>query len=98
MNAPIVDHSLDTSYVSPSSDNREDQSFIENPLDFSSAFSGNAEGKHSCFSSTPLCDSSNHEDADKHFEFVDLDCHDLSTSSSKHNIDSTFVNLSKTLV
>lgn len=41
---------------------------------------------------------SNHEDADKHPEFFDLGCHDLFTSSSDHNVDSTAVNLSKTLV
>ena len=43
-------------------------------------------------------DSSNHEDADKHLEFSDLGCHDLSTSSSDHDVDSIIVNISKALV
>jgi len=96
--APIVDHSQDTPDVSSSSDNGEDQSFFEHPLDFSSIFSGNAEDEHSCFSSTPLCDSSNHEDADQHPRFYDLSCRDLFTSSSDDDVDSLFVNPSKPLV
>lgn len=70
--APIVDHSQNTPDVSPSSENEEDQSFIKNPLDFSSAFYGNVEGEHSCFSSSPLCDSKNHEDVDKLPNFLIL--------------------------
>jgi len=96
--APTVDHSQDTPDVSPSSDNGEDQSFFEHPLDFSSIFSGNAEDEHSCFSSTPLCDSSNHEDADQHPKFFDLGCRDLFTSSSDHEVDSLIINPSKPLV
>lgn len=98
MDAPIVDHSQDTPYVSPSFDNEEDQSFIENPFNFSYSFFGNIKGEHSCLSSTPLCDSSNHEDANKHPKFSYFDYHDLSTSSFDHDIDSIVVNLSKTLV
>jgi len=84
--------------VSPSSDNRGDKSFLENPLDSSSTFSTNTKGKHSFFSPTPLCDSSNHKDVDKHPKFFDLCCRDLSTSSSDHDDDSIIVNSSKTLV
>jgi hypothetical protein len=80
MDAPIVDHSQDTPDVSPSFDNGEDKLFIENPLDFHLPFSGNTEGEHSCFSSTPLFDSSNHEDADEIIDFSDLGCRDPFTS------------------
>jgi len=76
IDAPIVDHSQNTPDVSPSFDNGEENSFIEHPPDSSSAFSRNAEGECSCFSSTPLCDSSNHEDANKHLEFSYLGCCD----------------------
>ena len=55
--APIVVHSQDTPDVSPLSNNREDKLFIENPLDLSSAFSGNTQDEFVCFSSTPLFDS-----------------------------------------
>jgi len=96
--APIVDLSQDTPYVSPSSNNGEDQYFIGNPLDLSSTFSGNIEGEHPSSSSTPLCNSSNHEDADQHPKFSDLRCRDLFTSSSKHDFDSLVVNPSKPLV
>jgi len=95
---PIVDHSRDTPYVIPSSDNREYQSFIENPLDLSFVFSKNAEDEYYCFSSTPLCDSSYHEDVDQHPEFSDLVYRDLFTSSSIQDVDSLIVNLSKPLV
>jgi len=98
MDAPIVEFLQNTPDVSPSSYNGEDQSFLENPLDFSSAFSKNAEGEHSCISSTPLCDSSNHEDVEKHLEFFDIGFRDLSTSSSDQNVDSIIVSMSKTLV
>ena len=96
--APIVDISQDTPYVSPSSNNEEDQSFIGNPLDISSSFSRNAEGDHPSSSSTPLSDSSNHEDFDQHPEFFDLGCRDLSISSSDHDVDSLIVNPSKLMV
>jgi len=61
-------------------------------------FLENTEGEHIFFSSTPLSDSSNHEDVDKHPKFSDLRCRDLFTSSSDHDVDSTIVNISKTLV
>lgn len=95
MDAPIVDHSQNTKDDSPSFNNGEDKSFIKNPLYFSSPFSRNAEGEHNCF---PQRDSSYYEDAEKHLEFSDLDCHDLFTSSSGHDVDSLVVNLSKALV
>ena len=56
------------------------------------------EGEHPSFSSTLLCDSSNHEDVNQHPEFSDLVCHDLFTSSSDHDVDSLVVNPSKPLV
>ena len=71
---------------------------LENPLDLSSALSRNAEGEHPSFSSTPLCDSSNHEDVDQHPKFSDLGCCDLFTSSSDHDVDLLIVNLFKPLV
>jgi len=98
IDAPIVDHSQDRLNVRPSSNNGEDKSFIENSLKLSSDFFGNAKGEHSYFSSTPLSDSPNHEDVNEYREFSDLGCCDFSTSLSDHDIDSTVVNLSKTLV
>jgi len=50
-NAPIVDHSQDSSDVSPSFDNGEDTLLIENALDPSSIFSGNAKDEFHL----PLC-------------------------------------------
>lgn len=79
MDAPIIHHSQGTPDVSPSSDNGDDQSFIKHLLDFSSIFSGNAKYEDSFFSSTPLRDSSNLEDADQHLEFFDLGYCDLGT-------------------
>jgi len=95
---PIVDHSHNTVDVNPSSDNREEKSFIEDPLGFLSTFSRNTECEHSFFSSTPLCDSSNHGHADKNLEFFDLGYCDLSTSSSDHDVDSIVANPSKGMV
>lgn len=71
---------------------------MENPFNLSFIFLENTEGEQFCFSSTPLPDSSNHEDVDGHFEFSDLDCHDIFTSLSYQDVDSIVVNLSKTLV
>lgn len=70
--APIVNHSQDSPDVSPSFDNEEDKLFIEYPLDPSSLFSGNIEDEFIHFSSTPLLDSSNHENAE---EFIDFSNH-----------------------
>lgn len=72
--------------------------FSENPFNLSSVISGNAEGEHSCLSSTPLHDLSNHEDVDQHLEFSDRGCHDLFTPSFDHVVDSLIVNLSKPLI
>ena len=91
-------HSQDTSDVSLSLQCGEDTSSSENPLNLSFIFLENTEGEHLYFSSTPLPNSSNHEDADKHLEFSDLGCNDLFTFSSHHDFDSTIINLSKTLV
>jgi len=63
-----------------------------------SIFLENTKGEHLFFPSTPIPDSSNHEDAEKHPKFSDLGCHDLSTSSYDHDVDLIIINLSKTLV
>ena len=91
------DCSQDTSDVSLSLHCGEDTSSSENPSNLSSIISKNTEGEHPCFSSTPLHDSSNHEDANKHPEFSDLGCRNLSTFSSDHDVDSIIDNLSKAL-
>jgi len=77
---------------------REDTPSSENISNLETIISENTEGEHPCFSSTPLHDSSNHDDVDKHPKFFDLGCQDLSTSSSDHDVDSLIVNLSKPLV
>lgn len=77
---------------------REDTSFSENQFNFSSAISINAEGEHPCFSSTPLHDSSDHEDVDEHVKFSNHGCHDLFTPSFNQDVDSFVVDLSKPLV
>jgi len=92
------DHSQDTSDVSMSLHCGEDTSSSENLSNMSSVISKDTEGEHLFFPSTPFPNSSNHEDADKHLEFSDLSCRDLSTSSSDHDVDSIIVNLSKALV
>lgn len=76
----------------------EDKSFSENPFNLSSVIFGNAESKHSGFSSTPLHDSLDHEDANEHREFSDRGFHDLCTPSFDHDDDSLAVNFSKPLV
>lgn len=81
-----------------SSQCREDTSSFKNPSNLSSALFENIEGEDLCFSSTPLPDSSNHEDADKQLEFSYIGCHDLSTYSYDHDVDLINVNMSKTLI
>ena len=98
MDTPIFYHSQDSPDVSPSFNNEDDKLLIENPLDPSFFFSRNIEDEFVRFSSTPLCDSSNHEDADQHPDFSDIGCCDLFTSSSNHDVDPLIVNLSKPLV
>lgn len=93
VDAHIVDHLHNTPYVSPSSDNVEEKSFIEDPPCFPFSFSRNTQCEHSFFSSTPLSDSSNHGHADKHLEFCDLGYRDHSTSSFDHDVDSMIINL-----
>jgi len=97
-NASTFDHSQDTLDVSISLQCREDTSSSEHPSNLSYIFLENVEGEHIFFSFTPLSNSSNHEDVEEHLEFSDLGCHDLFTSSSHHNVDSTVVNISKTLI
>lgn len=89
--APIVDHSQNTPDLIPSSDNGEDQSFFENLLDFSSTFSRNAEGEFFRFSSTPLFDSLDHEDANEIIDFVYHSCHGPFIPVFNHDVDSIVV-------
>jgi len=76
----------------------DDTFSFANPLNISSIFCENAEGEHSCFSSTPLYDSSDHEDVDEHIEFLDHGCHDFFSPSFNHDVDSCDVDLSKPLI
>jgi len=92
------DHSQDTPDVSLSLHCEENTSSSEIVSHLSFIIYENAEGELPCFSSTPLHDSSNHEDADEHPEFSDRGCHDLCTSSFYHDVDSLVVNLYKPLV
>lgn len=98
MNASTFDHSQNTPYVSQSFYSGEEKYFLKNPIDHSSTFSTNTEGEHSYFSSTPLYDSSNHEDVKKHLEFSNHGCPNLCTYSFDHDVDSFTVNVSKPLV
>jgi len=75
-NAPIVDHLQDSMDVSPSFYNGEDKLLVENPLDPSSVFFGNTEDEFVRFSSTPLFNSSDHEDAEEFIDFYDCGSHD----------------------
>lgn len=88
-------HSQNTHGVSASYDNEEDKLFTEIPLHFSSTFSRNAEDEFFCFSSTPLFDSSDHEDTDEIIDFVDRSCHDLFTLVFDNDDDSIIVDFSK---
>jgi len=93
--APIVDHSQDSSDVSPSFDNREDKLLIENPLDPSSVFFGNTEDEFIRFSSTPMFDSSDHKDAKEFIDFFDHGNRDPFASIFYHDHESIAVDLSK---
>lgn len=86
IDAPVVDHSQDSSDASPSFENSEDKLFIEDPLHPSSVFSGNTEDEFVLFSSTPLFDSSDHEDAK---EFIDF-----SNRSGRGSFSSIFLSRS----
>jgi len=70
--ALIVDHSQNSPGVIPSFENGEDKLCIEYPLDPSSVFSRNTEDEFVFFSSTPMFDSSNHEDAKEFIDFSNL--------------------------
>jgi len=96
--APIVYHLQDTPDVIASSDNREDELFIENPLDFSSTFSKNTEDEFICFSSTPLFDLSDYEDFDEIIDFSNRSYRDLFTSIFDHDHDSIAIDFLKPLV
>jgi len=95
MNAPIVDHSQDSPNVSPSFNNREDTLFIEDPLDPSSAFSRSTEDELILFSSTPMLDSSDHEDAEEFFDFSNPGSRDPLGSNFDHDHESIATDLSK---
>ena len=95
MDVSTFDHSQNTTDVSLSLHCGEDTSFFSNPLNLSSVISESAEGEHSCFSSTPLYDSLDHEGAKEHIEFYDHGCRDLFTPSFDHDVDSFLVNISK---
>lgn len=99
---PYVNSSTDTSTSDhlqnppdaiPSFDNGEEKFFTENLLHFSSTFSKNAEGEHSLFSSTPLFDSSYHEDVDELIDFSDRSCRDLFTPIFNHDVELIIVDL-----
>ena len=81
--------------VGPSLDDGEDKLFIENPLDISSVFSGNTKDEFVHFSSTPLFDSSDHEDANEIIYFFYHGYHDTFTTIFDHDNESITVDLSK---
>ena len=93
--ASTSDHSHNTLDVSLSLHSKDDTSMFANTLNISSAISKNVEGEHSCFSSTPLYNSSDHEDANKHIKFSDHGCRDLFSPSSDHNDDPFTVDIYK---
>jgi len=68
--AHIVVHSQDSPNDGLSFNNGEDKLFIENPLDLSFIFFGSIEDEFVRFSSTPLVDSSDHEDDMKSLIFM----------------------------
>ena len=62
--------------VSQPFDNGEDKLLVENPLDPSFVFSRNTKDEFVHFSSTPLFDSSDHEDAEEFIDFSYYGRHD----------------------
>lgn len=68
-----------------------------NPLNLSSFISRNLECGNFCFSSTPLYDSSDHEDDDVNFKFSSHGCGDIFSYSFDHDSDPLDVDLSKPL-
>ena len=98
MDAPIFYVSQNTSDVIPSSNNIEDESFIENPLDFLSTFFQSIEGEFFHFSCTLVFDLSDHEDVNEIIDFTDHSCRDLFTPIFNHDDDSITGDFSKKLV
>jgi len=94
IDAPIVDHSQDSSKVGPSFNNGEDKLLIEDPLDPSSVLSGDTKNEFVHFSSTHLFDLSDHEDAKEFIDFSNRGDHDPLTSIIYHDHDSIVVDLS----
>jgi len=90
-------HSHNTPDVSFPLQSGEDKSLFANPFTISSIITKNVEGEHSCFSSTPLHYSSDHEDADEHIKFYDCGCGDFFTPFD-HNVDSFTIYISKPTV
>ena len=76
-------------------ENGEDKLLVENPLDPSSVFSENTEDEFVHFSSTPLFDSSDHEDAEEFIDFSDHGGHDPFSSIFYHDHESIIVDISK---
>lgn len=95
--ASNFDHLQSTSNVVMSLHRGEDTSLFTNPLNISSIISINVDDKYYCFSSTPLYNSSNHEDVDEHIKFFYHGFHDLFSPSFDHNVDLFVVDLSKAL-
>lgn len=88
-------HSQNTPDVNLSFLYGEDTSFFPNPPNLASFHSRNAEDEHSCFLSTPLYDSSYHEDFDERIKFSDRGYCDLFIPSFDHDVDSLVFDLSK---
>ena len=89
------DHLQNTPDVSLSLHFGEDTSLFGNPFNISFIIFGKEEGEHSCFSSTPLYDSSDNEDVDEHIEFSDRGSLDPFTPLYDHDVDSFVVDISK---
>lgn len=91
-------HSQNTPDVTTSLHYGEDTYLFPNSPNLSSFIYGNSESEHSCFQSTPIYDSLDHEDADENIKFSNHGFHDLFTHSSYHDADSFSIDLSKPLV
>lgn len=74
----------------------EDKTFFPNPPNLSSYFSGKIEGAISCFPSSPLYDSSHHEDPSiLDPKLSDHGCRDIFIRSSDHDYNYSIIDLSK---
>jgi len=98
MYAPIVGHSHDSPDVSPPFDNGGDKLLIEYLLDPSSIFSINTMDDFVHFSSTPLFDVFDHEDATNSLIFLIHGSRDPFNFIFYHDHESIAVDLSKPLV